>query len=231
VSLQTLVETPTRPGRCAGWDRLRWALVVVWVALVATGLAVGQRSSSLRDLEGAIASGEVRTVSVAGGMPRGATGFATQEVIWRAGLLRYRVDVLQVPRGGRPADAANPDAPLVRGDIGAVLSAEHPDLHVVRTRPTPLGADALGWHLPSWLGFVGLLGALAGLVLLVSGPQPWRATRWGWFWLIGNPLGALAFLLLSGPTPPLPAPRDRARRLTGGWAFLLALALGLLVDR
>jgi len=33
-------------------------------------------------------------------------------------------------------------------------------------------------------------------------------------------------LFLSAPTPPLPAPRPGARRLTGGWAFLLALAVG-----
>ncbi|CAN5622445.1 hypothetical protein BH10ACT10_BH10ACT10_07770 [soil metagenome] len=33
------------------------------------------------------------------------------------------------------------------------------------------------------------------------------------------------FLLLSGPTPGIPAPRRQARRLIGGWAFLLAIPL------
>ena len=55
---------------------------------------------------------------------------------------------------------------------------------------------------------------------------PERATRWAWFWLQWNPVGVLAFLLLSGPVPGVPAPRPGARRLTGGWAFLLSLLLG-----
>jgi hypothetical protein len=39
------------------------------------------------------------------------------------------------------------------------------------------------------------------------------------------PVGVPAFLILSGRTPPLPAPRIGARRLTGGWAFLLAAVI------
>jgi hypothetical protein len=37
------------------------------------------------------------------------------------------------------------------------------------------------------------------------------------------PFGMIAFLLLGGPTSLIPLPQDRGRRLTGGWAFLLAL--------
>lgn len=60
-----------------------------------------------------------------------------------------------------------------------------------------------------------------------AGPAPWRATSWAWIWLIlgGGPLGSIAYLLLGGPLG-LWRPRDVNRRLTGGWAFLIALVLG-----
>lgn len=74
------------------------------------------------------------------------------------------------------------------------------------------------------IGAVAFLVALLTLMLLINGPPPW----WAWFWLGTNPVGAVAFLVLSGPTPGVPAPDNPARRLTGGWAFLLSpLAGGL----
>ena len=74
------------------------------------------------------------------------------------------------------------------------------------------------------------VGALAGLWLLVAGPQPWRATRWSWFWLAAVPGGPVAFLLLSGPTPGVRPPRPERPRLTGGKALLLAIGLSILLD-
>ncbi len=50
-------------------------------------------------------------------------------------------------------------------------------------------------------------------------------TRWAGFWLITTPFGQILFLLMSGPTPGLRAPRDLNRGLSGGWAFLLSLVL------
>ena len=45
------------------------------------------------------------------------------------------------------------------------------------------------------------------------------------------PVGVLVHLLLSGPTPGLPAPRRPHRRLNGGWAFLVyVLATAALVN-
>lgn len=72
-----------------------------------------------------------------------------------------------------------------------------------------------------WLVFVA---SAATLLLLIGGPQPWRATRWAWFWLAlpVAPLGLLAYFLLGGPLG-VARPRHPNRRLTGGWAFLLAL--------
>jgi hypothetical protein len=95
-------------------------------------------------------------------------------------------------------------------------------------RPRPSSdADLHGWRVPVWWGFAVIGLALATLALLVNGPQPWRGTRWAWFWLmaLASPLGVAAFLLLAAPTPLLGAPRADARRLTGGWAFLLGVVL------
>ena len=83
----------------------------------------------------------------------------------------------------------------------------------------------LGWRVPDPIGIVAFVLHFAGLGLLVTGPQPWRATRWAWFWLLLPPVGSIAFLLLSGPTPGLPAPKNPRRRLSGGWALLLSLPL------
>ena len=74
-----------------------------------------------------------------------------------------------------------------------------------------------------------LQGVEAALWLVVNGPRPWRATRGGWSWLLASPVGVLAFLVLSGPTPPLRAPPVTGRRLTGGRALLLSIVLTYLV--
>ena len=52
--------------------------------------------------------------------------------------------------------------------------------------------------------------------LLPASHLGWRFPEWT----------ALAFLLLGGPTSIVPAPQDRTRRLTGGWAFLISLVVG-----
>ena len=67
---------------------------------------------------------------------------------------------------------------------------------------------------------------MCATLLLVGSREPWRATSWAWAWLILlTPVGVPAFLLFGGITGLAP-PRPGHRRLTGGWAFLLALALG-----
>ncbi|MPV39139.1 hypothetical protein [Georgenia subflava] len=98
----------------------------------------------------------------------------------------------------------------------------------VTVRQDYFGPTGTVWHPVT-------IAALAVLLLLVLGPQPRLATKWAWFWLAmtAAPLW-LVFVLLE-PTPlgarrPAPLP---ARRLTGGWAFLISItllpfALGLL---
>ncbi|KGH45447.1 hypothetical protein IN07_17300 [Modestobacter caceresii] len=67
-------------------------------------------------------------------------------------------------------------------------------------------SEVLGWRLSNWAGAMLLAHGLAVVLLLVGGPPPARASRWAWFWLSWPPIGSLAFLLLSGPFPGVPAP-------------------------
>jgi hypothetical protein len=117
----------------------------------------------------------------------------------------------------------------MRGDVGARLVELQPGVHLIR-QPQRSGASAtvLGWEEPAWMGVATLAVWIGTVVVLMLHPKPWwRATRWGWFWLtLLMPLGSLAFAVLAGPTPLIPAPRNPARRLTGGWALLLTLLLG-----
>lgn len=220
-------RTPTRPAR--GWDRTRRALAVGWLLLAVTIVVVGERPVSLGQLEGELASGRVDTVRVAGGLPAGAQGFSTQEVRYREGGLARWLELWQVSPGvDAPGDSLGDGDRLetvVTSDLGADLARRHPGVVVVREEPPGSFGTVGSWRVPVWVSGSAIVWSLAVLCLLLAGPQPSRATRWAWFWLLSTPVGALAFLVLAGPTPPLPTPREGARRLTGGWALLLALAV------
>ncbi|MFC3688022.1 hypothetical protein [Aquipuribacter hungaricus] len=87
---------------------------------------------------------------------------------------------------------------------------------------------------PLALALVLLVAWLATLWLVVAGPEPYRATRWAWAWLLApglGPLGPLACVVLSGPTPGLGVVRPAGRRLRGGWALLVSLALSAALAR
>ena len=90
-------------------------------------------------------------------------------------------------------------------------------------------ATLMRWEVPSWVLWVVMGGLVLTLWLIVYGPEPWRATRWGWAWatLLTGPVGAMAFALLSGPVTRLHAPKANGRRLTGGWSFILMVLLKL----
>jgi hypothetical protein len=211
------------------WVRVRHALIVGWLLVIVATVMLVERSASWLDIQAGVASGEVSTIRVDGALPEDATGYATVDVHWRHGLWRYVARVVEVRGPGAPSnetllDGAGVSA-VVHTDPGVQLSRSQPGLRVLRDSRRPSDSSLLGWRVPSWLGLVAFALVLGGLATLVAGPQPWRATRWAWFWLALPPVGSIAFVLFSGPTPLLPTPRDPTRRLSGGWAFLLAIAL------
>ena len=83
-----------------------------------------------------------------------------------------------------------------------------------------------GMDVPLWLGAVALVYLVLGLFCLVQSPEPWRATRWAWFWLSSSPFGWLAYLLLSGPIPGIAGPPQHGARLRGEWAFIISSVVG-----
>lgn len=211
------------------WDRVRYTLIVGWLlAIIATPLT-GERASSWGEITGLVTAGEVDTVRVVGELPGRGTGYSVVEVHWRHGLLRYTAEVVHVQgRGnGAPARAAtDATTPRINEAPSSRLTELQPGLEVTREdHRSGAAGELLGWHVPPVVAMSAALLFFAGFGLLIAGPQPWRATRWAWFWLLLPPVGSVAFLLLSGPTPGLPSPRNPRRRLTGGVAFLLSLLL------
>jgi len=199
--------------------RVRYVLLGCAALLMVAGLVLGARNTSFGRLEGAVGAGDVDSVRVIGGGP-GYEG--PVRVQWRPGLVRYQTEV--GPARLRRL-AGRFDDPAASRDVGTYLRTLQPGLTVTHSPWPSTDSTVWGWSLPGWMGLAVAALFFASLGLLMSGPEPWRATRWAWFWLITTPLGVLPFLLLSGPTPPLPVPRATARRLTGGWAFLLVLVL------
>ena len=227
-----ILDTATGPSwgagaSAGGWRVLRLVLLGCWLASVVIGVAVGERTSSFQRLESDVAAGHVDLVRVAGGLPPHGTGFSVVEVHWRRVLFGYQTTVVEA-RPPKRAHASRWGATSVIPEgVGARLAAIRPGVRVMAVSRSGSSFTVLGWQVPAWMGVAALLLWLAVVFLLGNGPRPWRATRWAWFWLVvaAAPVGVPAFLILSGPAPPLPAPHIGARRLTGGWAFLLAAVI------
>jgi len=189
--------------------------LVLLFLLVATGLVhllTTGHEASLSRLVADVQAGRTHQVLV-----------VDDRVVWRTGGLVPRT--LELPVHDHSLGDPGPEVYDAAGL--SHLLARYPDVPagVVRTLP--------GWMHPEPAAAV--LGLLTFL-LLVAGPDPWRFNRWGWFWLlyVGSSagIGAVAFLLLSGPLPGR-AQVQPARRRTGGegfgWALVLNLALILLL--
>ena len=209
------------------WDRIRWALLACWLIAAGATILTGERSSSWATVQKLVATGQVKTVRVVAELPARGTGYSLVEVHWRHGPMRYQAEVMQVRGRGRPGpEAARQGAtPVLHEAPSRRLSRLQPGLQVKRDQGRSNSGQLLGWLVPSWLALFAAALFFTGLALLIAGPQPWRATRWAWFWLQVPPVGGIVFLLASGPTPGVPDPRSRTRRLSGGWAFLLSLPL------
>ncbi|HEU5037427.1 MAG TPA: hypothetical protein VFT70_10495 [Nocardioides sp.] len=217
---EPLPAPPRTPRTRSGLElRWRWVLVIGWLALLVAAAVTGTRQATWQDLRTAVADRDVRSVSTTPGLGPEARGSTPVEVTWRDGVVRYRTEV----REARPRRRAAP--PRVVADVEDTLTSLQPGLTVTHHDWTSSSSQLLGWRVSAWFARVGIALGLFTLILLLTQPEPWRATRWAWFWLLWSPLGLAAYLVLSGPTGVLPAPRDERRRLTGGWAFLLAIVV------
>ena len=182
-------------------------LCAVLVAVSGLGLLAyeGRPASDLELVED-VRAGRVTSVVVTG-----------NDVLWRTGALRpYKADMpLTVD-----------ERPYSSSEVAGLLARYAPDGTVDVTRRGSLA--------PRWLTWPRGAALLCAFLLLVSGPMPWRANRWAWFWLLSpgpdGGLGALAFLLLSGRTPGLPDSRPHARRLDGWRGFLLGIGLSIVIS-
>jgi hypothetical protein len=231
--LEPHMRTPMNP---PGFSPTRLTLAALWIFVLATSAVVGERQATLTDLLNAVASGKVSEVHVAGALPAGSSGWATLDVRWRQGLGAHRATVVQASPDSEQeaADSGSSTRSVITTDVATLIRDRAPNAHVqvkVSQARTSTTAKVLGWDLPSWMMWIVLIGLAVTLGLIVNGPEPWRATRWGWAWalLFTGPIAAAAFAALSGPTPLMPRPKHSARRLTGGWAFLLGALLGPMI--
>ena len=230
-----IVATPVaQPPRTSydEWRDRRWKLTgrliaLLWLVALLSIVLVGERRSDLGMLHGGLADGSVTQVQITG-LPEGGVrgGHATVQLGWESRFLNRYTEIVVVSPGGQRDRSINAEGlPVVVGDPVAVLEELQSDVQVVQ-QEFRAGTywEAGGWLLRGWPSL--LIGPLwlATLLLVGGGPQPWRATRWAWVWIaLAAPfVGVVAYLLLGGPLA-AGQPADRSRRLTGGWAFLLAI--------
>ncbi|MCY4728782.1 hypothetical protein NYO98_21050 [Nocardioides sp. STR2] len=224
------------PARAAydEWSDLRWRLpgvgiAVLFLSAVVLALAAGEKGSDLGRLQEGVARGAVEQVEVEGLLPGGVSWMGEQPVTlhWTDGVGRY-TEVLVINGVDPHEDTGNAGRPYVLEDPAQMLKTLDPDVDVTYVgRPGEVWTLG-GWRVPGAAGWIAVVAAAATVLLLIGGPQPWRATRWAWFWLVAasGPVGMLAYLLLGGPLGLL-RPAARRPRLAGGWAFVLAsLVLG-----
>ncbi|MQW75313.1 hypothetical protein GHK92_05450 [Nocardioides sp. dk4132] len=206
-------------------------VLACWVAVLAGTVLQGHRTSSYSDLVSAVRSGDATEVQVSPGLPARASGHATVEIRWRDGLLRRTTSVVEV-RGRQTGHRSDATTAVLRRPVPDALRARDPDLEITTLRRDGGGfgvsAELLGWTAPAPVALGYLTATLATLLLLALGPEPRRVTPWGWFWLIllTGPIGSIAFLVMSGVLSRTPVAPPMRPRTGGGWAFILALALG-----
>lgn len=222
------VETAPAPTTYDEWRDRRWRLTSLVFALLwlmtaaAVGLA-GEQRSDLGSLEAGIADGSVSRVEVVG-LPAGVEGRGrtTATLEWRDGWFDRFAEVTVDWRRGA-SERASSD--LIAGDPATFLRARDADVEIGYRDERGGHQEWRGWRAPGWALWLGVATWFGTVLLAGNGPEPWRATKWGWTWLtlMGGPVGCLGFFLLGGPLG-RGRPREGSRRLTGGWAFLLSLA-------
>ncbi|MBT0769939.1 hypothetical protein KIH74_13460 [Kineosporia sp. J2-2] len=196
--------------------------------LVVFAVLLGERQGRFGNLQNDLAEGKISSVTVRGeGLLRNETGSVLQTVVWEGGWGITRQDDVRVTTD-EDGSGSTSSGPVLSGerDLADYLRRTYPDLTVNTEWDRSSESSILGFrHLPSGLGLALLVVNLVVLLRIVIDRHAWRATRWAWFWawMFVSPVAVPLFLLLSGPTPFVPAPRNPDRRLTGGWALLLCL--------
>lgn len=186
----------------------RTALIVLALLASLAVLALSGAKGSQGQLVDDVRSGRTRHVLV-----------REDRVVWRDGSFLNRVIRLD---GRYGSTSSSPE--LHRPEDVRRFLAERADASADTVRDLP------GWAEPrTWLRWVSLLAFLT----LLFGPRPWTFNRWGWFWFFWfwRPVGALAFLLLGGPSVLRRSPPARGARSGGDGClavFLLTLLLGAL---
>ncbi len=224
-----MTDVTTQPARTAydGWRERRWRLsavflAVAWLVVALAVVLAGEKRSDLDQLVASVREGDVTRVEVVGLPERPGWRGRTQVTLrWQGSVLTRSAEVPVDTRRGSEADVVGDPVEYLQ----AVAYPRELDITYSDLRSGTY-LEWRDWRGPGWTGLVGFLTWFATLVLLRHGPEPRRATRWAWGWLVllGGPLGALAYLLLGGPLGVRRPTRARGR-LTGGWAFLLALIL------
>lgn len=228
--MTTTATAPADPGT-RRWSLTRAVasmLLVGWVVALVPLSTGFEREVSYDRLQRDLRSGEVEAVTLGGDLlGREEYGYSEIVLSWSRGWWSYRTRVEQV-RGG--ADVQVPDgSATITGSVAAALHELDPEVVVSRGgSPARSTFTVMDQEVPGVLG-VALFGLLlVTLGLLIGGPQPRRATRWAWFWLLVPPFGCLAFLLLGGAVTGREH-RPGEQRLQGGLAFVLVVVLSALV--
>lgn len=230
--MTTKLVVPPEPARLATQPPARLDRIVAWVLLAgvlvmyAAAAVVGERETDLPHLRAAIASGEVTEVRLSEGLDDGSRGYIGVKVAWEQHGVSHSTTVTQASgeRQARQARRGNASTPVAVGDVADFLTADGQQVRVAGTTQRPFGTstEVLGFTVPGGF-FVAQLVITCATLLLIGAREPWRATRWAWAWLVLlTPVGVPGFLLLGGMTGLL-RPKAPQRRLTAGWALLLAL--------
>lgn len=232
ISTDADLPTVVRSSRDRTFDRIRWVLIAGWTVVLVLLPVTAERTSSWSHLKSLVASGAVSSVEIDGEMPAATNGFATVVLRWHRHGLDYVARVAQVRGEDAQGDCAEDDdcfdasETTLHSPPSSRLQELQPGLSLTRHEHGQYNDDGLlGFAVPLYLAIVEAVFGLAALVMLIAGPQTWRATKWAWFWWFPHPVGMAALLLLSGPVPGLPAPRNPERRLTGGWSLLLSIVV------
>lgn len=215
------------------WRTRRWRLTarffaLAWLVLALSVVLTGERDSDLVHLENGLEDGSVSQVEVVGFHELAdGEGITRVTLRWHGRLISRSAEVEVDTRRDAGAGGTSSGIDRIVGDPAEHLRRYDPDVAVTYTeRHGGSYLDWRGWRAPGWTALLGFATWFGTVLLAGNGPEPWRATKWAWIWLtlFGGPLGCTAYLLAGGPLGLL-RPRDLDRRLTGGWAFLLAMAL------